>query len=127
MKIDELEIENDFFRFDSSFYELVKATPLKEPKLISFSKRVCDLIGLDYSECEKKEFIDFLNGKKLLKNSTPYATVYAGHQFGHFVPQLGDTSYKFGSFKWLSSSNKRFWSYKILKTMRWTSCFKVKY
>lgn len=89
MKIDELEIENDFFRFDSSFYELVKATPL-EPRLISFSKSVCDLIGLDYSECEKKEFIDFLNGKKLLKNSTPYATVYAGHQFGHFVPQLGD-------------------------------------
>ncbi|QKF73777.1 YdiU family protein [Aliarcobacter faecis] len=90
MKIDELEIENDFFRFDSSFYELVKATPLKEPRLISFSKSACDLIGLDYSECEKKEFIDFLNGKKLLKNSTPYATVYAGHQFGHFVAQLGD-------------------------------------
>lgn len=90
MKIDELKVENDFLDFDDSFYEIIKATPLKKPKLLSFSKSACDLIGLDYSECEKKEFIDFLNGKKLLNNSTPYATVYAGHQFGHFVPQIGD-------------------------------------
>lgn len=57
MKIDELEVENDFLKFDSNFYEIVKATPLKEPKLLSFSKSVCDLIGLDYDECEKKELV----------------------------------------------------------------------
>lgn len=90
MKLDEIRCEVDYFEFDDKFYEKLKATPLKNPKLISYNKQACDLISLDYEECEKKEFVDFINGEKVLKNSIPFAQAYAGHQFGYFVPQLGD-------------------------------------
>ncbi|UTJ07250.1 protein adenylyltransferase SelO [Arcobacter roscoffensis] len=90
MKLNELEVNIDYFEFDENLYQKLDATPVLNPKLVSFNKKACDLIDLDCKECETQEFLDFMNGKKLLKNSTPYSMVYAGHQFGYFVPQLGD-------------------------------------
>jgi uncharacterized protein YdiU (UPF0061 family) len=89
MKLDELELNVDYFEFDKSLYDKLEATPLKDPKLVSYSKDACDLIALDYKECESKDFLDFMNGKTL-KGSVPYSMAYAGHQFGYYVPQLGD-------------------------------------
>ena len=90
MKLNELEVNIDYFEFDENLYQKLDATPVLNPKLVSFNKKACDLIDLDYKECETQDFLDFMNGKKLLKNSIPYSMVYAGHQFGYFVPQLGD-------------------------------------
>ncbi|AXH09118.1 hypothetical protein CP960_05870 [Malaciobacter halophilus] len=91
MKLNELNLQTEYLNsVDNKFYQLLNATSLKEAFLISYNKKLCDEIGLDYSECETKEFIDFINGKKILKGSKPYSMVYAGHQFGYFVPQLGD-------------------------------------
>lgn len=90
MKLNELTLTTNYLKFDEKFYQILDAQPLNNAHLISYSKDVCDLINLDYKECEKDEFIQFVNGEKILKGSTPYAMVYAGHQFGYFVPQLGD-------------------------------------
>jgi len=90
MKLDELQLDVDYFEFDEDLYQKLDATPVLKPKLVSFNKKACDLIGLDYEECKSEEFLDFMNGKKVLNGSTPYSMVYAGHQFGYFVPQLGD-------------------------------------
>ncbi len=90
MKLDELELEIDYFEFDKKFYQQVKATPLNHPHLISFNKKAFDLIHLDYEEGLKEEFVQYINGEKIFKGSIPYAMAYAGHQFGYFVPQLGD-------------------------------------
>lgn len=90
MTLDELHVQNDYFEFDEAFYQKLSPTPLNHAHLIAYSKDACDLIGLDYEQCETDEFVDFVNGKKTLNNSEPYAMVYAGHQFGYFVPQLGD-------------------------------------
>ena len=90
MKLNELKVEMDYFHFDENLYQKLDATPLKNPKLISFNKQACDLINLDYDECNTKDFLDFMNGEKTLENSQPYSMVYAGHQFGFFVSQLGD-------------------------------------
>lgn len=90
MKLNELVLEHDYFEFDEKFYQLINAQPLNHPHLISFSKDACDLINLDYKECESDNFVKFINGQKVLEGSKPYATAYAGHQFGYFVPQLGD-------------------------------------
>lgn len=90
MKIKELELNVDYFEFNEKLYQKLDATPLSKPKLISFNKQACDLINLDYGECESEEFLDFMNGSNVLKGSQPYSMVYAGHQFGYFVPQLGD-------------------------------------
>ena len=90
MKLNELKLEVDYFEFDEKYYHKVNPTPLKNPKLVSFNPLACDLINLDYLECETQDFVDFINGSKILQGSTPYAMAYAGHQFGYFVPQLGD-------------------------------------
>jgi uncharacterized protein YdiU (UPF0061 family) len=90
MKLNELKLEVDYFDFDENLYQKLDASPLKNPKLVSFNKQACDLINLDYKECESKEFLEFINGSKTLQHSKPYSMVYAGHQFGYFVPQLGD-------------------------------------
>lgn len=90
MKLNELEVDCDYFDFNEKFYQKVKPQPLLNAHLISYSKEACDLIDLAYEECETENFIEFINGEKLLKNSIPYAQVYAGHQFGYYVPQLGD-------------------------------------
>ncbi len=90
MKLKKLELNVDYFEFDEKLYQKLDATPLSKPKLISFNKQACDLINLDYEECKSEEFLDFMNGSNTLKGSEPYSMVYAGHQFGYFVPQLGD-------------------------------------
>ena len=90
MKLDELKLEVDYFKFEDSLYQKLQATPLKNPKLVSFNPKACDLINLDYDECKTEDFTNFLNGTKVLNGSVPYSMVYAGHQFGYFVPQLGD-------------------------------------
>ncbi len=90
MKLNELKLDVDYFNFDEKLYQELNPQPLNNAHLISYSKSACDLIGLDYEECETKEFVEIVNGEKLLEGSLPYSMVYAGHQFGYFVPQLGD-------------------------------------
>ena len=90
MKLNDLKVNMDYFHMDTKLYQKLNPRPLKNPKLVSFNKTACDLINLDYSECESKEFLEFINGEKSLVNQESYSMVYAGHQFGYFVPQLGD-------------------------------------
>ena len=90
MKLNDLKVNMDYFHMDDKLYQKLDATPLKNPKLVSYNKQACDLLDLDYSQCETNEFLEFINGSKTLKDSKPYSMVYAGHQFGYFVPQLGD-------------------------------------
>ena len=65
MKLDELKLEVDYFEFDEKLYQKLNATPLKNPKLVSFNKKACDLINLDYKECETQEFLEFMNGTRI--------------------------------------------------------------
>ncbi len=44
--------------------------------------------GID--ELNNDQFRDFACGNMTLNRSQPIAAIYAGHQFGHFVSQLGD-------------------------------------
>lgn len=90
MKLDDLKLETDYFHLDEPFVHKVSASPLKNPKLVSFNPKAASLIDLDSDQGATKEFLIFMNGELVLEGSTPFASVYAGHQFGYFVPQLGD-------------------------------------
>lgn len=59
------------------------------PELIILNKKLAKELGLDESLLESKEGIDVLCGNAILKDSTPIAEAYAGHQFGYFT-MLGD-------------------------------------
>lgn len=77
-----------YLDLDPLFYSLHDAAPLASPRLISLNPQGCALIGLSPHDHTPQEWIDLINGQA----PTPpcYAMCYAGHQFGYYVPRLGD-------------------------------------
>lgn len=69
---------------------MVPPAPLPDPKLLAFNPDAAALIDLDPSEAARGEFLSIMAGNAPWPGATPIATVYAGHQFGAYVPQLGD-------------------------------------
>lgn len=90
MKLFDLNIETPYLSLDPVFYQEIEPTPLKNPKLVSMNPKAAELIGLDPHQLLPKELEQLLNGDLLLKGSRPFAMCYAGHQFGFYVPRLGD-------------------------------------
>jgi len=88
--LDNLRLNNTYARLPEIFYRRVMPTALPAPYLVSFNKQAAELIGLDWREVSKPEFVEYFTGNKLLPNSEPISAIYAGHQFGTFVQQLGD-------------------------------------
>ncbi|MDQ3129274.1 MAG: YdiU family protein [Acidobacteriota bacterium] len=88
--LDNLRFDNTFARLPEIFYRRVKPTALPAPYLVSFNKKAAELIGLDAKEVSKPEFVEYFTGNKILPGSEPISAIYAGHQFGTFVSQLGD-------------------------------------
>lgn len=88
--LESLRLTNSFARLPEAFYTRVEPEPLQGACLVSFNAAVADLIGLDAREAGRSEFVRQFAGEGLPYGAEPLACVYAGHQFGHFVPQLGD-------------------------------------
>jgi uncharacterized protein YdiU (UPF0061 family) len=89
-KLEQLNFDNTFARLPDVFYSRLNPTPLAQPYLVSFNADAAALIDLEASEAQRPEFAEYFIGNRLLPGSQPLAMLYAGHQFGHFVPQLGD-------------------------------------
>ncbi len=90
-KLDELQFDNTYARLPAHFYARVAPTPLeREPHLVSFNEAAAALIDLDPAEAHTPAFVEYFSGQKTLPGAEPLAMLYAGHQFGSYVPQLGD-------------------------------------
>ena len=88
--LESLRFDNRYGRLPSEFYSRVSPTPLPAPYLVAFNQDAADLIGLARTEAARAEFAEIFGGNRLLPGCDPLAAIYAGHQFGTFVPQLGD-------------------------------------
>ena len=88
--LEQLRFDNRYGRLPPDFYTRLSPTPLPDPYLVAFNPAAADLIGLAREEAERAEFAEVFCGNRLLPDFDPLAAVYAGHQFGTFVPQLGD-------------------------------------
>jgi len=71
------------------FYSRVTPTPVVNPELIVFNGPLAQELGLDAVAVERQA-AGMLSGNHLPEDASPIAMAYAGHQFGGFVPQLGD-------------------------------------
>ena len=84
-------LEDDFRRLPEAFYTSLSAEPPSaEPVLVHASAAAAALVDLDPSVFARPDFPDLFSGRQPIPGFTPFASVYAGHQFGHYVPQLGD-------------------------------------
>lgn len=90
MKLADLTLSTPYLSLDPIFYQRVAPTPLENPKFVSFNPTAVELLGLDPALIKTDELEALLNGTLLLKGSSPYAMCYSGHQFGYYVPRLGD-------------------------------------
>ena len=88
--LDTIRFDNTYACLPEIFYRRVNPTPLPAPYLVSFNSAAAELIGLDPQEVSNPNFVEYFTGNKLLPGSNPISAIYAGHQFGTFVPQLGD-------------------------------------
>ncbi len=89
-RLEQLNFDNTFASLPDSFHSRLIPTPLPDPYLVSFNANAAQLIDLDSAEAARADFAEHFTGNRLLPGAEPLSMLYAGHQFGHFVPQLGD-------------------------------------
>ena len=85
-----LAFQNSYARLHPDFYQAVEPTPLPDPRLVAFNPDGAALIDLDPAEAGHPDAARFLSGSLSIPGAAPIAQAYAGHQFGVWVPQLGD-------------------------------------
>jgi uncharacterized protein YdiU (UPF0061 family) len=82
--------QNTYAALPANFFARVAPTPVAAPRLVKLNRPLARHLGLDPELLESPEGAAILAGKTLPGGADPIAMAYAGHQFGHFVPQLGD-------------------------------------
>lgn len=82
--------DNSYAKLPSSFYAKLQPKPVAAPALIKVNHKLANSLGLDATFLESLEGVGILAGNRVPEGAEPLAMAYAGHQFGNFVPQLGD-------------------------------------
>jgi uncharacterized protein YdiU (UPF0061 family) len=72
------------------FFARINPTPVAAPRLLRFNHALSTELGLDVDGLDADALAALFSGNVLQQGLQPIAMAYAGHQFGHFVPQLGD-------------------------------------
>jgi uncharacterized protein YdiU (UPF0061 family) len=88
MKLTEIKLTNPYLKLPELCYDRVDPEPLKKPFFIHANEALAKKLNIDISD--HNQLTKFVNGELKLEGSDNFAICYAGHQFGHFVPRLGD-------------------------------------
>lgn len=84
------QFDNSYARLPQGFFARVAPTPAPAPELLALNEALAAELGLDAAWLASDEGVAVLAGNALPEGAEPIAQAYAGHQFGGFVPQLGD-------------------------------------
>ena len=89
--LNEIDFSASFAALPDTFYSHVKPTALEQAvELVHFNNHVAEMLGLESDIRNSQDFVEVFSGNKVFENMQPLAMLYSGHQFGHYVPQLGD-------------------------------------
>ena len=86
----ELMHRSSYSGLPERFFARLNPTPVAKPRLLVFNHTLERDLGLDMGHLDAEGLAGIFSGNVLPQGALPIATAYAGHQFGHFVPQLGD-------------------------------------
>ena len=86
----QIHFDNSYARLPGRFYARVPPTPAGRPRLVRLNTALAGFLGLDSDALSSSEGMEILSGNRIAEGSEPLAMAYAGHQFGNFVPRLGD-------------------------------------
>ena len=82
--------DNTYARELEGFYVPWKAAQVAQPTMVKFNRELAQELGLDADALDSEEGARIFAGNETPEGAAPLAQAYAGHQFGGFVPQLGD-------------------------------------
>jgi uncharacterized protein YdiU (UPF0061 family) len=82
--------DNSYARLGEQFYTRQLPVPVSDPGLIRVNHSLADKLGIDPHWLASEHGVEFIAGNFIAEGSEPLASVYAGHQFGGWNPQLGD-------------------------------------
>src|SRR5580692_6760770 len=82
--------DNTYARLPEHFYARLDPTPVAAPRMVKVNVELARALGLDADALTSEHGVEILAGNRVADGAEPIALAYAGHQFGHFVPQLGD-------------------------------------
>ncbi len=85
-----LAFDNSYARLPEQFYTRQLPDPVSSPGLIRVNRALAGQLGIEPNWLESKTGVEFIAGNFIPGGADPIATVYAGHQFGGWNPQLGD-------------------------------------
>jgi uncharacterized protein YdiU (UPF0061 family) len=83
-------LANGYARLPEHFFARLDPIPVPNPRLIQINHALAADLGLNLVGVKHETLAALFAGNLLLPGAEPIATAYAGHQFGYFVPQLGD-------------------------------------
>ena len=86
----EFAFQNTYARLPERFHSRIHPTPVAAPQLIKINESLARQLRLDPAALASPQGVAILSGNAVAKGSEPLAIAYAGHQFGYFVPRLGD-------------------------------------
>jgi uncharacterized protein YdiU (UPF0061 family) len=80
---------NRYVTLGEGFFDRTRPAPVRKPELIKFNNALARELGIATDQVAASGASVF-SGNTVPEGAEPLAMAYAGHQFGHFVPQLGD-------------------------------------
>ena len=87
---DPVQFDNSYGRLPGRFFARLDPVPVASPRLLVINVGLARQLGLDPNMLASPDGVQILSGNQVAAGSQPIAMAYAGHQFGRFVPQLGD-------------------------------------
>lgn len=81
-----IKFENTYNKLPQRFFSRVRPAYFKDPELIKFNFELAQELGMKIDQDIEKIF----SGQLIPEGADPLAMAYAGFQFGHPVPELGD-------------------------------------
>lgn len=82
--------DNSYARELPGFHVPCRPATVPAPRLLFLNHGLAAALGIELADCRSEELAELFSGNRLPAGAEPIAQVYAGHQFGHFSPRLGD-------------------------------------
>lgn len=85
-----IDFTHSYADLPNSFFQMHAPEPVPAPELLLLNEELATELGLDLEWLQSADGLGLLSGNALPDSARPIALAYAGHQFGNFVPRLGD-------------------------------------
>jgi uncharacterized protein YdiU (UPF0061 family) len=85
-----IPFDNTYAQLPDRFFSKQAPAMPPEPRLLRLNRALAAELGISEDWLDSGSALDAFSGNQVPNGAEPIAQAYAGHQFGGFVPQLGD-------------------------------------